>query len=593
MADAYLSDSKIEDNPITDTKGTSSLQKQAEQLFVNKLNGMYMESALHKEYIASEWEAYIRIVRGHQWPGRRPSYKVSAVLNFILENIERKTALLTDAKPRPLITPFKDELQDTADVLNILTKVFYQGSSFEQANADMIENTQVFGSGFLGSIYDTSARQNSGDVRVVSYDPRASYIDPMLLKSYLLCDAEYFILEDVWPLEKAQDLFPDRADEFKANDILSVYSTPQTGSLFRNLVNKVFTRTDNLRRSEIPRVHIREFYVKDRSKDSKGKPRFKNQCRKVLLVNDIIASDGANPYADGEFPVDMMIWHTDFESAWGWGDVELLRNPQELMNKVLATIIENIMLMSNAIWIGDKDALTTEEWKKLTNAPGSYVRKSPGRELRREPGVSLAPNVLETLQHIQTGGEKITGMVDVMRGIRTGQVSSGVGIESLQLMAQALIRLRGRALEAMHNRIGQKIISRIYQYVPPNRVQHIIQMEDKEKMVVAHSTELMKPITQRKQSEVLDLLFTIEPGSGLGLAQTQKRIESMRLREMQVIDDEALLEDLKYPNRKKVITRVAAKRQNEANQEIAGQQPNASRGTQFPNQGGGSPKGRF
>ena len=319
-------------------------------------------------------------------------------------------------------------------------------------------------------------------------------------------------------------------------------------------------------------------------------------ARKSVLIGDnVLADDGDNPYMDGEIPYDMMIWHADADCGWGWGDVELLKSPQEQFNKLIATILENALLMSNAIWIGDADALTKEEWRKLNNAPGSHVKKRPGRELRREPGVGLPEYVFNLANFFKVGKDEITGMVDVMRGIRSGQVSSGVGIESLQMAAQALVRLRARALESLHARIGRKLISRIFQFYEPERIFAALKARSSkyDEQIKEIESELLKSTTKRKEKSWMDVVFRIEPGSSLQLARQEQKDLSLTLRKMQVIDDRALLDTLEYPHREEILHRVERKRQDEANKEVADQQPasHAGQSTQFPNQTGGSPAG--
>jgi len=566
----------------------TSVEQAMEQKYRLKLMNIFREASVYKETISKNWSEYITFLRGTtQWPARRPSYKVNALINFLVENIERKTALLTDAKPIPKVVPRSDQFQDTADIINDLISMVFEENSFNQASCDLIDNAQLFGSGFMGTPFNKSADNGRGGINVVSYDPRASYFDPLVTKSYLLHEGEYFILEDIWALEKARDVFPKRADLFKPDAGLSRYRSNTNKSVWGSMVDRVF-RTDrqNMVLSEIPRVYIREFYIKDRSGD------FRYNCRKSVMVGEVIASDGDNPYNDGDFPVDMLTWHTDFNSGWGWGDVELLKNPQELSNKIMAIIIENITLMSNAIWVGDADALTKEDWKKLNNAPGTYVKKRPGRELKREAGVGLPEYVLKALDGGGVSAEKISGMVDVMRGIRTGQVSSGVGIESLQMMAQALIRLRARALETVYARVGRKLTSRVFQFYKPDKIIQTLKLRKGRKPVESVVSELIKPISERRKDAWTDIIFSIEPGSSLALAQTQKRIESMNLHKVGIIDDQAVLDDLEYPHRDKVLERVRKKRQDEANKEIPERNSPGSQGSQFPNQSGGSPVGR-
>jgi len=571
---------------------TKEAERIAETEFRIKLLNLYTEASQSKAKVSRNWDLYTQFLRGAQWPARRPAYKVSAVINYLIENIERKTALLTDTKPIPDVQPRSDTLQDTADILNILISVIFEGSSFSQAMVDVVENAQVFGTGSIGTLFDADGDGGRGDIGVPSYDPRAVYFDPLVRKSYLLCEGEYVILEDVWPLSKAQDMYPKRADLFKSDVGLVRFQGEQSKGFFGTIKSKILqTRPEAQQGSEIPRIYVREFWLRDRSKTD-GKLRFKNGARKVIMIGDLIADDGDNPYNDGQFPVDLLAWHTDFSTAWGWGDVELLKNPQELINKITATVMENIALMSNAIWVGDQDALTKEEWARLNSAPGTYVKKRPGRELRREPGVPLPSYVGETVQGLVGASEKITGMIDVMRGNATGQVSSGVGIESLQLMAQALIRLRARAVESMQERVGRKLISRIFQFYKPDKIMEVLQETTRidSAAMQAITSELLKPISKRKDDAWTKVGFKIEPGSSLGLAKVQKRIESMKLREMQVIDDPALLEDIEYPHRRSVLARMSQKREAEEVPEVG--PPAGAGGTQFPTQKNASPAGR-
>jgi len=576
----------------------ASLRREIE--YVGMLNKYYTEAAMYKQQHTADWDKFAKFLRGEQWPKRRPSHKVSAVLNFTIENIERKTALLTDAKPVPKIIPRSDAFQHTADILNDLSAMVFESSDFGMAMSDVVYNAQVFGPGFTSVVYDRSTNNGKGEIVIPSLDPRACYFDPLVIKSYLLCSAEYFIVEDVWPLSKAQDIYPKVADRIKADAGLSPFrQTYQGKGFFMSLLGNIFQPKGVQEQSisAVPRVYVREFWCKDRSRTDSGKPEFANMSRKSVLIGEsVLADDGENPYHDGEIPQDMLIWHIDPDCGWGWGDVELLTNPQEQFNKVLATILENAILMSNAIWVGDADALTKEEWMKLNNAPGSHVKKRPGRELRREAGVPLPSYVFDIANFLKVSKDEITGMVDVMRGIRSGQVASGVGIEALQMAAQALVRLRARAIESMQARIGRKLVSRIFQFYEPERIFAALKARQSkyDEQIKEIESELLKPTTKRKERAWMDVVFQIEPGSSLQLVKQERKQESMELRKMQVIDDRALLEDLEYPHREEVLKRVEHKRQDEANQEVAAQNPasHAGASTQFPNQVNASPAGK-
>jgi len=567
-------------------------QRQEEQAYVNKLTNLFTEAAQFKSMFSSNWSNYIDLLRGKHWPNKRPSYKVNAVLNIILENIERKDALLTDSKPIPAVSARSEQYQDTADILNILLEKVFESSSFNQAMVDMIHNSQTFGSGGVGTVYTTDTFTKKGESEVISYDPRAYYFDPMIRRPYLLAEGEYVIIEDIWSLAKAKDMYPKVADRLTPDSGLSQYAIHDGGGLFSKFKNVVGRRDkEKFKLSEIPRVYIREFWIRDRQKKS-GKYVFQNAARKSVMLGNILADDGPNPYDDGLYPLDIMNWHRDFDSCFGWGDVELLKSPQLLINKIMAIVVENITLTSNGIWVGDADALTKQDWSRLNNAPGSYVKKRPDRELRRESGVPLPSYVLQTLGAVKQSGEEITGMVDVMRGDRTGQVASGVGIESLQMMAQSLIRLRARDLENVQDRIGRKLISRIFQFTPPEEILEVVKdaksLDDQ--ALEAINSELLKPISERKKGAWTELAFNVEPGSSLGLAKQQKHMQSLQLRKMEVIDDQALLDDLEYPHRTDVLKRKA--KEIAAKEKLDMQKKDGGQSSQFPMQPGASPAGR-
>ena len=109
-----------EKHPPLDEAAVRAMIQLKELKYVRKLLNLHMEAQVFKEQLTTNWDSYIKFVRGQQWPRRRPKYKVSAVLNFMLENVERKTALLTDAKPIPNVTPRNDKDQNTANILNAL-----------------------------------------------------------------------------------------------------------------------------------------------------------------------------------------------------------------------------------------------------------------------------------------------------------------------------------------------------------------------------------------------------------------------------------------------------------------------------------------
>lgn len=554
MADQPIHDKPIDDFSHQEAKSQQPTPKEIE--FVSKLSAIYEEAYAHREVEAKNWDTFRKFVRGlNQWPARRPSYKVSALINFLPSNLERKAALLTDTKPKIEIKPRRSGLDDTCKILSKCIDAIWEEQEVSQKLVELTLQAQTFGSTFANTTYDRDADGGRGDVDVVIRDPRSVLVDPNVRRSYLLGKGEFVILEDIYPLAFARAMWPKRAHLMRPAPEFSTFAPVQRQGLLARVATKIWrpsSKSDEIK-SEIPRVVVREFWMRDRSKTDAGRDAYRNQCRKVTLVNDILVSDADNPFWDGNFPLDMIDWHMNLNSSWGWGDVELLKGPQEIINKLTSTIIENAILMTNAIWIGDADALSKKEWDNLTNEPGSYVKKRPGKELRREPGLPLPDALYRTLDMFKSYGiDEISGMVDVMRGMHSGQVESGVAIESLQLAAQAMIRLKARSIESLIKRIGQKMISRIFQYWDQDRILNLVGAEEAIRQFNFVRSELIRPYGKRVPDAFRDYQFIVVPGSSLAMSKMQKVMMATQLFQLGLIDELELLKTMEYPNAEKV-----------------------------------------
>ena len=588
------------DKPIEDYKEVSAKSGErtpAEIRFTSKLMALYEEAFVHKEQRSQQWESFKNFYRGkNQWPKRRPGYKVSALLNFMPSNLERKAALLSDTKPKIEIKPRKKGLDDTCLILSKIISGIWDEREVHQKLVELAMHAQIFGVGFTNTLFDKSLDGGDGDIDIAVPDPRSVLIDPNLRRSYLLHDSEYTILEDIIPLTVAQDRWPKRADLMRPSPDHSMYTPIRNTSMLNRMVSHIWKPSNQAESvpSAIPKVSIREFWIKDRSETPGGKTRFRRQCRKVTMINDLIVSDGSNPYWDGQFPLDMMEWHMDMDTPWGWGDVELLKGPQELINKIMATVVENAIMMSNAIWVGDADALSKKDWDKLSNEPGSTVRVRPGKQMRREPGVPLPNYVFELANYFKSVGiEELSGMVDVMKGVRTGQVESGVAIESLQLMAQATIRLKARMMEGMLKRIGQKLIARIFQYWTSDRIVNLIGSDESFRQYEFIRSDLIRKHKGRIEDAFKDYQFMVVPGSSLAISKMQKVMMATQLFQMGIIDELELLQTMDYPNAEKVAKKAQVRRQQMMQMQAQGGGKGGGGGdsakgnaSSFPNQAG-------
>ncbi|MEM2125702.1 MAG: hypothetical protein QXQ53_04825 [Candidatus Methanosuratincola sp.] len=531
-----------------------------ERQLLTYLNSLYQEGARFREKVSQDWQRAIKVYKGKIWPENRPSYKVNATMNFLAQIVERKTALLTDTKPIASVTSrHKGGILDP--VCEILTKTIdaiLSEINWERKLTELIFLEQLFGLAGLNTCYN----QETTDIDIVVLDPRSFIFDPFVVRSWDLNAGEYFCFETVRPTDYLRDKYASRADDIKPD----FSSAPSSDSSFLSRLYQTFSSFfshDNQPFSVVPRSIVRHFWLRDRRTKKDGKLVFPN-WRCITVAGGCVVEDGANPYIDGNLPFDLMEWDFNVDSAYGFNEVSKLEMPQKMFNKVLATAIENIILMGNAIWIGDYNALTPEEWERLSNEPGTFIRKRPGSDLRREPGVPLPPFTINLLSILSTGLEKLSSITEVTEGRRPGQVTSGVGIEALQLAANTVIRLKARQIENLIERVGQKLISRIFQYYTEDRVFSIVGDGQRFEKFIFEREKIRNALVNANISPTVafrDFIFKVVPTSSLALTKWQKGLMAVQLYQLGAIDREALLEAVEFPNREEILARTIERQQ--------------------------------
>ena len=529
-----------------------------EQSLIKYLNKLYTEGSEARSKVSKNWDRAIKTIKGETWPDRRPKYKINAVMNFLAQIVERKAALLTDSRPTIVVASRKQKDDPVSEILQKTIEGILDERSFEQKLTEFVMLEEYFGFALFNTCFDKNLDYGKGDIDLVVIDPRCFIFDPFVTRSWNLQNGEYCCLETLKPTEMLRDLNPKKADDIKS-DFTSDEVKPDS------LIHKLralfgWEKSATEKNSAIPRSIVRDWWIRDRTTRRDSKLVFPN-WRHIILAGGVPIEDGANPYLDGNHPFDAMEWGFNVDSPYGLNEIDQLESPQILFNKLLAGILENAILMGNNIWIGDQDALSKEDWAKLTNEPGSHVKVRQGKTLRREAAPALPNYVMPLATMLINGLEKLSGITEVTEGRRPGQVTSGTAIESLAMMAQTTIRLKARQLEGMIQRIGQKLIPRIFAYYTADRVFNLVGTKGKIETYL-YERQAIKELIQndrRGMGAFQDYQFKVIPASSLAMTKWQKGLMAVQLFQTGLIDEEAALDALEFPNRDEIMERMAEK----------------------------------
>jgi hypothetical protein len=151
--------------------------------------------------------------------------------------------------------------------------------------------------------------------------------------------------------------------------------------------------------------------------------------------------------------------------------------------------------------------------------------------------------------------EKLSGISPALEGKNPGQATSGVALESLQTASQTVIRMNSRFLEGTLNSIGNKLVSRVFQYCTDDKI--FMRTGDAGQLLSYHFEKVKVLGDPRRYFQ--NFRFDVQPGSALALSRFQKALLEMQLFSLGIVDEQAVLDCLEHPDRVEILQRIAEK----------------------------------
>jgi hypothetical protein len=562
----------------------------------------------HRRMYDHEWLDYYRMFRGRQWKEQRPSYRHSEVLNFIFRSIQSTVPIQVDARPRFEYLPQEPGDVELAEIIN------------EVAEADWIRNNwgeQLLEVVYDANIYGTGMSEMEGAPNRINYesrDPVYCFPAPEARDTNRNCpNFVYAEPKDIgwvkrkWP-DKAKFLKPDVAqlvtNERTQNDVR--FRSPAD----RNMVMEGSTPTDPANKDL---VLFKVLYLSPEScAEATGEPRVREDGspereyiqkakypngRRIITCSGVLLEDGPIPYDDAQIPFDRYVNYLMPREFWGMSEVEQLKGPQRVINKVFSFVLDVMTLMGNPIWMVPTSSGVDPD--SLTNRPGLNVEFDGDNPPQRVEGVQLQPYVLQVFDKISQIFDSISGSEDVTRGVQPSGVTAASAISSLQEAAHTRIRQKARNLDFYLQGVGQKYLSRLFQFMTAPQVYRLtgkdgaqryfrMQVEPVDrtledgKTVVPGTKVKVTPYTDDGKEDVTGMRefevrgkfdVRVVTGSSLPFARAEKEGKLQKLFELGIIDEEEVLKGSDYPNWEAVLQRIQKKKAAEAQAAAAAQPP--------------------
>jgi hypothetical protein len=571
-----------------------------ERKAIQLVEKLYTKAKRAREKYDQKWIDNYKFFKGKQWKEKRPSYRHSEVLNYIFSEVQTVLVILTDNRPTIECLPEDPSDYEFAEILSQIIRAKWDAHNWSYTVAESILDSAIYGTAIGHVPWKPELAQGLGDFAFETVDPFYFFPDANARSKVNDEYCDYTITAIPSDVGKLKKKYPDKADFIKS-DVSDIQLSKPSREEMDDIViksptdNRVETETGKAYQSERPdQALLLCAYIKDEemieeeigeeTDDQTGlskklyqtKKKYPNG-RKIEVCNGVLLEDKENEY--GSFPYGRLVDHLMSREFWGVGEVDQLRSPQTVVNKLVSYILDVLILMGNPIWVVDTESGIDTD--RLTNQPGLVVEKIKGTEARRESGVQLQPYIMETLSYFtERVLTKLGSSNDTSKGIDPGGNSSGYAIEQLQEAAQTKLRGKSRNIEVYLKEIGDLMVDRILAGYTIPRVVRLTNNQNAptyfkfgitEKTDEAGETQKVASVQRYEMDQEsgqymeqspeeyqikskLDIRITT--GTTLPFAKQAKAQLAEKLYDKGIIDAEEYLNQIDYPNKEKIIERL-------------------------------------
>lgn len=433
--------------------------------------------------------------------------------NMIQPATRRGAASLSENKPKLDVRPRRDGLQTTATVLRRTIDAGWDEQSVGMRLEDLTLLVRTLGYGFMSIDWDPEANYGLGDIVVGVRDPRQVRVDPATRRAYDMDRAQYVIDRDVLPMADLAATYPDVADRLKPcgriSPIEETESQQRRGIGVTAQIRTWMGRAkDGGGGAPIPRVERVRYWIADPARDEDDLPLYPGGRLIVRASGDVICEDTQNPYYDGHWPYEMLDGIPDLDGAAGISETEAVKRIHETFNRIGNAGAQATLREMRSWAIMDDGALRQQDVDAFSNLGFRVITKRRQFEFRHEPPPITVQSISQWLSMCQ-------GLIDYLEGLQGGSAMGGSKgrvelrspglLEGLQQSEQILIRSQARRLESFLSRLGQKWISRIFQFYTQDRLMHFIGANGKWENFAYQHAELQKEILALAINRAVDV----------------------------------------------------------------------------------------
>lgn len=524
-----------------------------------------------------QWKRNYRVLNNQMWMPRSEPWMPRPELPQMWPIVASLVAWMTDQRPtieaQGTIAPFSDYADFVAQLSQDMTSILSANWTRYNMSAEVSKvlwDVCTNGIGYVKSVWEPWLANGQGDAVMRRVDPYNIYPDPFARN---MSELGWIIEARVLPIEDVDRAYPGARNKLSASGYIDADNSPhkldETVSMTAPRVGKDFNlkspslSTTNsygqkgsgrVTVTESPVVTLLECWVRSHEADKDGNTTEKWSCIVVCGNQVLMQADAFDINSHGGHPYDRM---TLFDTGEWYGPslVELLTPAQESINRILAAIESNLVLVGNPMLVRSNQAAARN--RRMTNKPGAILDADPTQVAWMNPPQMHPQIAIQLVQFYKSEMESISGMSAIIRGFTpSGRNSQGV-MDSVQDSAFVRVRATLRELEAMLNSAGNKIMATIAEFYTEPRMLGILGPDGERTTKMLRSRHFyLNPDGGKKGGEPLSFVISADAGSQLPTSKGARAADATQMYALGIVDRLEVLKAKQWPNYGTVARRV-------------------------------------
>lgn len=503
---------------------------------------------------------------------------------------------LTDIKPVFEFRTSNAQYADQSILLNKLVENWWINNDIDLRLGDAVSWSLAAGCGYLMPWWVPHRAGGLGDIDLESIDPR-DVLPVRPASRHSLQDCLSVIVRRSVPANWVRARYPEKAHLIRASREGSVWRNRlrRAISAFKTPVERLQSRDQTTQDMNFPLVDTYSVYIRDARINTTSGPipmgdpdtnwfyevqpgeRMYPRGRLVICTDDLVLSDGPNPYWHGKFPICKLTLDPYPWSYFGKSVVRDIIPLNELLNEMISKVAQAARKTLKPGVIADKNSISDTVLRTInTEREGMKLKINPvaGDGIKLTDPVQVPAYIEQLIAMLLDQIDDLSGTRGLSDLLSLKQMPSSDSIEKIQAAMTPSIRRRGRLLEAFLRDVAEQVKYNIFQFYSQGRRVQILGSDgltfedfdfDPGNLVPMPDPNDTRSQMDRAISHIQGFPFYVAQNTLLSIAQLSKKMMYLQLRRMGEVDHTSLLEVMEIPNIAQINERLGS----EIDQKIA------------------------